>query len=375
VTNIARGEAFDSNGASYAVFSVSTTKKVRFSKGNLQYTRVGSHSVQGGGTATGTWRFAPNQWDIIGSANTNASNSSYTGYLDLFYPGTSGWNNHYPYSSTAYGGNYSGANVSSDWGVYNAISNGGNTPGIWRTLTNEEWDYLLNTRDVLNVRYKMAKIVDTYGVIIFPDRYNHPTTLSPIITTGILSLSMSQFEEMEKAGCVFLPTTGYRNGNSFVNYGPASPTYRAYYSTATQNKNIYVKAEYSGGSWYYSTTQGVTGFYSYGNPVRLVQDCENMSGGTGNDIASAPVITIVSTPCTNGTGSAVVSITTATPGATIYYTTNGTTPTTASSIYTGNIGVSSKGTVVKAIAVIGASQSEVVSETVSWYCWWEFYEW
>ncbi len=283
ITNHA-SDPFDSIGASYAVFSVSPTKKVRFSKGNLQYTRVGSHSTQGGGTATGTWRFAPNQWDFIGSNNHFAYDSTYTGYLDLFYAGTSGWNNHHPYSSTAYGGNYSGSNVNSDWGVYNAISNGGNAPGMWRTLTYEEWYYLLYTRDMLfNYRWRYVVIENTYrGIIIFPDNYIHPTSLSPI-GTEFLVLSMARFIEMEKAGCVFLPTTGYRinmvvryyKDNSTGSQYTTNTDWRAFYSTATNNKTypeLYIGP--SSGSSSGSVWEQDTDHYSYGNPVRLVKDCE-----------------------------------------------------------------------------------------------------
>ena len=265
VTNIA-GEAFDSNGASYAVFSVSPTKKVRFSKGNLQYTRVGSHSVQGGGSAPGTWRFAPNQWDRIGTGNSNASNPSYTGYLDLFYPGTSGWDNQYPYSSTSYGGDYSGSNVNSDWGVYNAISNGGDTPGMWKTLTQAEWDYLLNTREISFMRQLVATVNDVPGVLIFPDEYSHPAFVPNIqsnsATYSTNTFTSKQFEYMERAGCVFLPNAGYRS-NSSIEY-----IHQSYYSTATNNVTLHI----TGGTGSLFTTLVVV--YERGNSVRLVQDCE-----------------------------------------------------------------------------------------------------
>lgn len=67
-------------GAVDGLFSVSATKKVYFSKGNLQYQ-----------ASTNTWRFATNQWDRIGSGNSSIS-SSYSGWIDLFGWGTSGYN-------------------------------------------------------------------------------------------------------------------------------------------------------------------------------------------------------------------------------------------------------------------------------------------
>lgn len=96
-----------------------------FSPGNLQY-----HP------ANNIWRFAEKQTDYIGDANGNIS-STYDGWIDLF-----GWSTaenptnisnddaDYPYSFI-------------DWGI-NKI--GSDAPNTWRTLTYDEWNYLLNTR-------------------------------------------------------------------------------------------------------------------------------------------------------------------------------------------------------------------------------------
>lgn len=70
------GTVYASEGALKGEFSVSATKKVHFSQGNLQYQ-----------ASTKTWRFAEHQYDYIGSANSQIS-SSYTGWIDLFGYGT-----------------------------------------------------------------------------------------------------------------------------------------------------------------------------------------------------------------------------------------------------------------------------------------------
>lgn len=226
---------FDANGASSALFSVSATKKVRFSKGNLQYKTTGTHTVTGGGSATGTWRFAEHQYDYIGTDNSNIS-SSYTGWIDLFCWGTSGWNSgataYQPYavsltSSNYYPGgsntnNLTGTYARADWGVYNAISNGGDLPGLWRTLTEDEWSYLIFTRSAStvggtnNARYARAKVNGTSGVILFPDTFTMPAGLTVTNvntrTTSYTSntYTTSQWSQMETAGCIFLPAAGHR---------------------------------------------------------------------------------------------------------------------------------------------------------------------
>ena len=67
-------------GAINGLFSVSASQQVYFSQGNLQYK-----------ASTNTWKFAENQWDMIGSENSNIS-ENYVGWIYLFGWGTSGWN-------------------------------------------------------------------------------------------------------------------------------------------------------------------------------------------------------------------------------------------------------------------------------------------
>ena len=67
----------------YGGWSVKRTEgKVRFSQGSLQFQ-----------ASTKTWRFAPNQLTTISEENNNRASSSYSGWIDEFYFGTSGWDN------------------------------------------------------------------------------------------------------------------------------------------------------------------------------------------------------------------------------------------------------------------------------------------
>ena len=178
-------------GALAGKFSVSSTKQVYFSKGNLQYQ-----------ASTGTWRFAEHQYDFIGGGNFlsesntdwidlyrwGTSGIDYTGHATLYRPWEWAYYSQYfnPYGSLTTN-LYDGAGENAgkaDWG-YNAISNGGNTQNSgWRTLknntTDNEWQYIFNTRTTANeinstsnARYTQARInTDDWavkGIILFPD--------------------------------------------------------------------------------------------------------------------------------------------------------------------------------------------------------------
>ena len=275
---------FDENGASNAVFTVASGHAVHFSRGNLQYQ-----------ASTNTWRFAEHQYDIVGSANSNIS-SSYSGWIDLFGWGTSGWNSgavcYQPWAtSTSYsdyrpGGSYAnnltGAYANADWGVYNAISNGGNQVGMWRTLTKDEWSYLLNSRaastvgGTANARYAKAKVNGTCGVIIFPNTFTLPTGMT---VTNVNNSSgaytsntytSSQWGQLEAAGCIFLPAAGRRNGTDVRNVG----SYGFYWSSSYREADDpYASVGYVYDMYYYATgTIDVNGSSrNYGHSVRLVR--------------------------------------------------------------------------------------------------------
>ena len=197
------------------IFSVSGSKTVKFSKGNLRY-------------ASDTWSFFDNQYDYYTSYSADA--------WDKF-----GWST----SATDYGKNtsisssyYSGDFV--DWGSNSDLQTALGTG--WRTLTSAEWTYLFNTRSASTVngtsngRYAKAKVNNVQGVILFPDTYTHPagvTAPTDVNAEGDAgwndnNYSSADWTKMESAGCVFLPAAGYRNGSSV--YVPGSG---GYYWSAT----------------------------------------------------------------------------------------------------------------------------------------------
>ena len=270
---------FDVNGTSKATFSVADGRAVHFSHGNLQYQ-----------ASTGTWRFAEKQYDVIGAANSNIS-SSYTGWIDLFGWGTSGWNSgadeYQPWtSSDSYEGFMPGGNdendlvgeyANADWGVYNRILNGGNQPGLWRTLTGEEWEYLIETRSASTVsgtadaRFAKATVCGMTGVVVFPDSFFLPDGL---VVTNVNEpnrpfnsnvYNSAQWVKMESAGAVFLPAAGARSGSSVSNVGA-----RGFYWAST-NAGVYdasVEFFYDSGLYLFFDKR------KYGMSVRLVRDSD-----------------------------------------------------------------------------------------------------
>lgn len=222
-------------GSSSGVFSVSASTKVAFSKGNLQY--------QG---STDTWRFAEKPWETIGAMNYLIA-ADYDGWIDLFGWGTSGWNpgntyyHPWDYSSNVSQSLYgpsgmhdlTGAFENCDWG-YNMILGGGYTPKQWRTLTKDEWNYVLNSRTTSSgIRYAKAKVNSVSGIILLPDDWNdsfyslsNTNTASAGFTSNVIS--ESAWNTLEVHGAVFLPFTGFRQGTTVD-----PPTSYGYYWTAS----------------------------------------------------------------------------------------------------------------------------------------------
>ena len=175
------------------------------------------------------WRFAEHQYDTIGTDNRNIS-SSYSGWIDLFCWGTSGWNSganaYQPYSTSrdyedyyvggSYSNNLTGNYANADWGVYNAISNGGKQAGQWRTLTKNECEFLINTRTDAANKNGVASVNGVNGLILLPDEWTLPEGLT--FTSGANgdfaqnTYSTADWAKMEANGAVFLPAAGLRFG-------------------------------------------------------------------------------------------------------------------------------------------------------------------
>lgn len=199
--------------------------QVYFSQGNLQYK-----------ASTSIWRFAENQYDYVGASNSNIS-SSYSGWIDLFGWCTSGWNcgntYYHPWDSnntngSLYGppGNYylTGTYANADWGVYNPISNGGNTVGQWRTLTKVEWQFVLGRSTTSGINYAKAMVNNVNGLILLPDDWSSNTyhlnnANDDLASFNSNTISASVWTNLESAGAIFLPASGYRDGSLVSDVG------------------------------------------------------------------------------------------------------------------------------------------------------------
>ena len=158
----------------------------------------------------------------------------------------------------------------------------------------------------------------------------------------------------------------------------ATPTFSPGSGTYSSAQTVTISSSTPGATIYYTTdgSTPTTGSQSYSGPITIskseaVSAIAVATGFSNSATGSATyVITLgqVATPTFSpaaGTFSSTqtVSISDSTAGATIYYTTNGTTPTTSSPVYTGTISVSSTET-IKALAVVsGYTNSAVASAT------------
>lgn len=225
-------------GGINGLFSVSATKKVYFSKGNLRATYDGS---------SWAWSFADHQYDAVGDAVANTSINgngtvSANGSVDLF--GWVGASSAFT-DMAAFGISKSKTNddygtvvdeaLKSDWGT-NAISNGGNVANYgWRTLTYDEWNYVVKTRTGADSKKGAATVNSVKGWILLPDAWTLPAGAS--FTAGCASeyatnsYTAEQWAVMEGAGAVFLPITGMREESSMI--GGSRPNEGYYWSSTS----------------------------------------------------------------------------------------------------------------------------------------------
>jgi hypothetical protein len=234
-----------SGGTDVVEFSVSPTKHVRFSSGNLQYQ-----------PSTGKWRFAPNQWDCIGEANANIENPSYSGWLALFGWGTGN-------NPTNFSTEYRDYSVFVDWGK--SMGSG------WRTLSYEEWSYLFFSRGNANNLRGKATVNGVPGYVFLPDKWLGGGFIPNSLNAETNSYTISQWQQLEQLGAVFLPAAGYRVGRQNIERVAMDGSYyssSSAYETSAFSFNFPVYAS----DYWNDADISYWGDISYGMSVRLVKD-------------------------------------------------------------------------------------------------------
>lgn len=219
---VAQNVRFKVEAKPYYYFSVSPTKKVVFSSGNLQYRQ-----------STNMWSFAEHQYDMLWTDNVEGGiaemNLDYGTYskegnkladkIDLFgWSGSTG-SAKWGVSTSTNTDDYSGDFV--DWGK-NICD--GNT---WYTLTQEEWDYLCNGRvnaakfiGVANIQLNEKEYAN--GLILLPDNWTCPVNVNfksgfakefnMQAYTDYQTLTLTDWHNLESTGAVFLPAAGGSEG-------------------------------------------------------------------------------------------------------------------------------------------------------------------
>ena len=281
--------------------------KVLFSSGNLQFQ-----------PSTYTWRFAEHQWDFVGfedsgnvyengvKCNNSLISNTYNGWIDLFGWATSGWPRRfsgygvesydYYYWPTAtaddkcicykyyVGNSRSGSfekgsgNENADWGVYNQI--GSDPAGTWRTLSKNQWNYVINLRPNASDLCGFGNVNGVDGLILLPDLWQPIVGLSFIpsnTNTIVNNYSVADWTQMENNGAIFFPCAGSR-----CNTTGAAGVFGHYWS-ATPNIEIETTCDHVGlvnymaYCLYFGTSINATAtkYRSYGSSVRLVRDIED----------------------------------------------------------------------------------------------------
>ena len=249
--------AYNDTNSNYMpkAFSVSSSQQVYFSKGNLQF-----HPSKG------EWRFAERQTDYIGTANNRYTSGTYDGWIDLF-----GWST----PATDFG--VTAATEESDyytsfidWGS-NTIGN--DAPNTWRTLTYNEWGYLVFERPNASSLHGVARVNGVNGLILLPNDWSCPSDVTfksgfhidySIEAYGqYQTIAQEQWLKMENAGAVFLPAAGYRTGSNVY-----SVQYSGYYWSAIVSTSLH--------AYCLDFNSDKTDMRSYvrdiGRSVRLVRD-------------------------------------------------------------------------------------------------------
>jgi YD repeat-containing protein len=196
-----------------------------------------------------------------------------------------------------------------------------------------------------------------------------PTTSSAQYSSAISVTATSVLESL----CAFSGDTNSAVGSAAYTMQVVTPTFSPAAGTYSNNQSLTISDTTTGANIYYTTngTTPTTSSSQYTSPITVsstetVKAIAAKTGYTNSSVGSAAYTMQVATPTFSpgaGTYTSIqtVTISDTTTGATIYYTTNGSTPTTSSTQYTGAITVSSTETVKALATLTGYTNSSVGS--------------
>lgn len=198
-------------------FSIGEGRKISFAQGNFHATKRGN-----------SWRYGfyegQNEFNTIATVSGARTASSGDREIDLF---TWGYGNTFTADPTT----LSYGQIFSDWGTQ--IGSG----STWRTLTGDEWNYMLATRENASELYK--KDVTVCGVegclVIAPDDF-----------TGniVNNYDKAMWSTAEKTdGLVCLPPAGHRYGVGVGNTGRLGFYWASDQTDATNAKSLSLSKE------------------------------------------------------------------------------------------------------------------------------------
>ena len=226
-------------GALPGEFSVSATKKVYFSKGNLW--ADGNNALH----------FEDAQWKTTPASNGSKNASHVSHFI---------WSDKVP---DAVGNFYSGSNLFCDEANKQSVDGSGK---IYYALSTNEWQYLFKTRTMEKggARYEYltssgitVEGVTFKGVVLFSDDFTEQKTWKETYTT---------WKALNDAGVVFLPAAGYRVGFNVNNVGG----YGYYWSsTALGGSDAYCVSFESN-----DVSPDRSGMRSISSSVRLITECQ-----------------------------------------------------------------------------------------------------
>ncbi len=219
----------------------------------------------------------------------------------------------------------------------------------------------------------------TDGATIYYTTNGVGPTTSSTLYTGPITVNSSETIQAIAVAAEFSQSAIGSATYTITTSATATPTFSPAGGSYTTTQTVTISDATSGATIYYTTngTTPTTGSTVYAGPITVsatetIEAIAVASGHTQSAVGSAaynigaggPAATPKLTPG-QGTYAAgqQVAISDATPGATLYYTTNGVGPTTSSAVYTGPITVNSSETIQAIAVATGFTQSAIGSAT------------